>query len=310
MRDAGSKIKMKTYLDCIPCFFRQALEFSRLSGAGEKVQRRSLDAVAREVPRLSLEASPPEIAGIIHARLRKVTGSEDPYYGIKQKSNVLALSVYDKLKKKVVRARDPLLMAAELAIAGNIIDYGVKGSLNVEAELARILNMESKAIKRERRLLFDYSGFQRTLSKVNTILYLGDNAGETVFDRVLIEEIKNMDNGKKIIYAVKEGPIINDALAEDARFCGIDKLAGIVSAGCAAPGAVLSSCSKEFLRIYKEADMVISKGQGNFEALSCAGRDIFFMFMTKCAIVAREIRSNIGDIVLLHYTPRRCLHCR
>ncbi len=295
---------MKTYLDCIPCFFRQALESARMSGADEKKQKQVLDALAKKIVRIPLRSSPPEMARFIHGELRRITKNKDPYARIKKRSNQLALGIYDKLDRKVSRSPDKLLMAVELAIAGNIIDYGVKNSLNVDAELARIVDEESKTIRKENKAIFDYATFKRYLNRAGTVLYLADNAGETVFDRILIEEIKRRDNTKEILYAVKGSPAINDALREDAVSCGIDKIARVISSGADAPGTVLSLCSKKFLRIYRSADMVISKGQGNFEALSRSRRPVFFMFMAKCAVIAAEAGCNIGDIILLSRNQR------
>jgi hypothetical protein len=194
------------------------------------------------------------------------------------------------------------LTAVELAIAGNIIDYGVKNSLNVGEELKRILNREDKAIRKENGSLFNYKSFRGVLKRSKTILYLADNAGEVVFDRILIEEIKDAHKGKNIIYAVKEKPVINDALREDAVFAGIGEKATIISSGVDMPGTVLSLCSKEFLKIFKRADMIISKGQGNFEALSDCKRPVFFLFMAKCPVIAQHVRCGLGDVILLHKT--------
>ena len=116
----------------------------------------------------------------------------------------------------------------------------------------------------------------------------------------LIEQIKRVDKGKRVVYAVKERPVINDALIEDARMCGIDTVAEIVSSGSDAPGTLISLCSKEFLKLYKKAQMIISKGQGNFESLSRARRRIFFLFMAKCPVVAREVCCDVGNINLLY----------
>jgi hypothetical protein len=204
------------------------------------------------------------------------------------------------LKKKVSHSRDRLLTAVELAIAGNIIDYGARNTLDVEVELKRILREEHKTIKKGSSGLFSYPEFKRILKNAKTILYIGDNAGETVFDRILIEEIKNIYRDKRIIYAVKGRPIINDALTEDAHQCGIDKVAEIVSTGLGIPGTILSLCSKKFLRIYRDADMIISKGQGNFEALSEKRKPVFFLFMAKCPVVAKYVGCELGDIILLY----------
>lgn len=289
---------MKSCLDCIACFFKQALYSARISGVDEKEQKKVLDKIALLVPKISLENTPVEIARKVNKLLTEVTKNEDIYSQIKKNSNCLALKVYPLLKKKVSLSKDRLLKAVELAIAGNIIDYGAKSSLNIDEELERILKEENSLINKEDKSLFNYKDFKRTLKDSKTILYLADNAGETVFDRVLIEEIKAMDKNKSIIYAVKEKPVINDALIEDALASGINETAEVISSGSDAPGTVLSLCSKKFLKIYKNADMVISKGQGNFEALSSEKRDIFFLFMAKCQVIANNAGCNLGDIIL------------
>ena len=295
---------MKTYLDCIPCFFKQALEAARMAGADKRTQKRILNELAGVLPRFRLTSSPPEMGKVIYGLAKSVTKKDDPYARIKEKSNKLALSIYGKLKKKVNYSHNRLLMAVELAIAGNIIDYGVKNSLNVDAELTRILDEENKAIKKESKAIFDYENFEYALNRAKTILYLADNAGETVFDRILIEEIKKIDEDKNIIYAVKEKPVINDALMEDAITCGIDKVAQVISSGSDAPGTILSLCSKNFLRIYKKADIVISKGQGNFEALSTTKRQVFFLFMAKCPVIAKDVGCEVGDVILLYHSGK------
>ena len=296
---------MKTYLDCIPCFFKQALEAARKAGASAKVQKKILDELAGILPKISLTSSPPEIGKIIYALVSEVSGKKDPFLKEKKRSNELALGIYDKLSKRIDSSGDKLLLAVELAIAGNIIDYGVKNSLNVDVELAKILNEEKKVIKKESKAIFDYTRFKRALKHSKNILYLADNAGEVVFDRILIEQIKRMDEDKQIIYAVKEKPVINDALKRDAKDCGIGKVARIVSSGSDAPGTVLSLCSKDFLSMYREADMVISKGQGNFEALSKTKRPVFFLFMAKCRVIAKDIGCKVGDVILSYHRGKR-----
>jgi len=290
---------MRTYLDCIPCFFRQALDAARISGAGTGIQRRVLHEVAKTLPEFSLRATPPEIACIIYGIVRKATHHNDPYQKIRRQSNRLALMMYPELRSRVSASDDRLRKAVEMAIAGNIIDYGVKNSLNIKEELKKILLTEKHVFGKGNNVFIHYHDFKSVVKKAKNILYLADNAGETVFDRILIEEIKERDPHKKIIYAVKESPIINDALIGDAYQCGIDKIATVVSSGSSAPGTILSLCSREFLKMYKSADMIISKGQGNFEALSEEKKPIFFMLRTKCSVVAKDIGCSLGDIILL-----------
>ena len=290
---------MKTNLDCIPCFFRQALETARLSGANAVVQRKILHEVARTLPSFSLRASPPEIARSVYGIVKRATRQHDPYKKMKLRSNRLILRMYPDLRRRISAAEDRLLKAVEMAIGGNIIDYGVRNSLNVKEELKKILHTENQSFGRGNSQFIHYHDFVETISRARNILYLADNAGETVFDRILIEEIKKRDAHKKIIYAVRESPIINDALITDAYQCGIDKIAAVVSSGSDAPGTLLSLCSKEFLTIYKTADIVISKGQGNFETLSEEKKPIFFMLRAKCPVVAEHIGCSLGEILLL-----------
>lgn len=289
---------MRTYLDCIPCFFRQVLEGARIINASVEQQKRIIDGFARRIPEISLNASPPEIAGFGYALLTRISPSKDPYKEIKQKSNRIALRLLGKLRKKVSCSQERLLTAVELAIAGNAIDFGVKNNLNVNKELKKILAEENKNV--HKKSVFHYPEFKRALKSAKNILYLADNAGEVVFDRILIEEIKKEYPDKGIIYAVKAQPIINDALLEDAKICGIDKITRVISNGTDAPGTTLNKCSKEFKNIYRDSNMIISKGQGNFESLSQEKKPIVFLFMVKCPVVAKETASKIGDAVLLY----------
>ncbi|HUU49916.1 MAG TPA: ARMT1-like domain-containing protein [Nitrospinota bacterium] len=276
---------MKTYLECIPCFFKQALIASQIAGADEVTQKKVLDKLSQMIPDFSLEQKPPEMGKDIYALVRDVTGNPDPFKEIKYRFNKIALNLYPNLKKKVKESKDPLLTAIRLSIAGNVIDYGTPNSFNVDDEIDDTLKKDFA--------IFDYEKFKNSLTSTSQILYLADNAGEVVFDKILIEELN-----KEIIYVVRDEPIINDALIEDALFCEMDKVAKIISSGSDAPGTILEYCSKDFLEIYKNSKFVISKGQGNFEALSEETKPIFFLFKTKCYCSAKDVGCNIGDIIL------------
>lgn len=288
---------MKSCFDCIPCFFRQALEAGKLAHAGPLTLKKILDRIARTVPAFSLDSSPPEMGRIIHNTVKKMTKRRDPYRQIKARSNKLALGLYPRLKKRIAGSKNRLLTAAGLAIAGNIIDFGVKNSLNVDLELKKILQGRGEIPSSGR--LFRFPAFEKALKGPGPVLYLADNAGETVFDRLFIEEIRFQYPEKNIFYAVKGEPVINDATEEDARASGIHKTAAIISTGLDAPGTVLDLCSASFMRFYRKAGLIISKGQGNFEALSKEKKNIFFLFMAKCPVVASELGCRTGQAVLL-----------
>lgn len=276
---------MKTYLDCIPCFFRQALEEARIAGADESTQKRVMVELCRLIPNIRLNSSPAEMGRSIYQLIRSFTGKDDPYEKIKEESNIFALSLYPELKEKVKRSNDRLLTALKLAAAGNIIDYGVSHSFDIEKEIGESLDKDFA--------VFDYQDFKDGLKRTDQILYLGDNSGEIVFDKILIEELK-----KETTFVVRGRPIINDATIKDARFCGMNKVAKILSSGSDAPGTVLKFCSPDFLETYKEADFIISKGQGNFEALSNEKKSIFFILRAKCPVIAKSLGCKVGDTIL------------
>lgn len=145
------------------------------------------------------------------------------------------------------------------------------------------------------------------LKKAKSLLIIGDNAGETVFDRVLIEDFLNLN----ITYAVRSEPIINDATIEDAYASGLEKCATLISTGCNAPGVILDECNEEFLNIFNNADIIISKGQGNYETLSEEKKEIFFLLKAKCPVISEKLGVSVNDYVFKwNGTDRGCLGYR
>lgn len=277
---------MKTYLDCIPCFFRQALETARLVTSDEREIREVLNAVSSLIPEISLDASPPEIGRQVYRTINEVTGIEDPYRNLKEKYIGIATSLYPDLEEMVNSSEDRLLTAVRLSIAGNVIDFAANPQFQLTRDIEETMANDFG--------ICDYDEFRETLEEAKDILYLADNAGETVFDRLLIDEMR-----KPVRYVVRERPVINDATAEDAVLSGLDRVAEIISSGCDAPGTVLKFCSKEFLKIYTNADMIVSKGQGNYEALSQQNRPLFYLLKAKCPIIARDIGTQEGSTILM-----------
>ena len=277
---------MKSYLDCYPCFFIQAIRTSRMITSDEKKIWQILNELSLSLPEIHFGATPPEIGREVYRIISKRTGKKDPYRKIKEKCTRQALSLCPELKKLINSSEDRLMTAIRISIAGNIIDFGANFDFDLKKDVGTILSQDFS--------INHYREFCEALDKARKILYLADNAGETVFDRFLIEEIN-----KPVIYVVRAHPIINDATREDALLAGIDKVAEIVSSGCDAPGNILKFCSDEFLKIYRSADLIISKGQGNYEGLSDEDRPIFFLLKTKCHVIARDIGIDEGSIVLM-----------
>jgi uncharacterized protein with ATP-grasp and redox domains len=283
---------MKTYLDCIPCFFRQGLTAARMAGLNSRGQKEILDEIARIIPDIPLESSPPEIGRNVYKAIKEISGIEDPYKKVKKEYIELALRLYPELKKIVEKSKDPLLTAIRIAIAGNIIDFGVGEEFNVEETLNSTL--------KEDFAILDYQDFKDDLKEAEMILYIGDNAGETVFDRVLIEEI----NGN-VYYAVRGEPIINDVTFKDAIDSGIAEVAGIIPSGSDAPGTILKRCNQKFLGLFYKSDIIISKGQGNYETLSEVDKDVYFLLMVKCPVIARDIGVKEQSIIMLKHSMER-----
>ncbi len=281
---------MKTYLDCIPCFLRQALGVARVTTDDINVHRRVLNAVASLIPELPLEATPPEIAQQIYRITCQTTGSHDPYREEKRRANKKALALYPRLKKTVADSDDPLLTASKLAIGGNSIDLGPT------SRYADINSITASALD-TRLSINDYDKFYSSINDSQRILYLGDNAGEIVFDRILIEEIKQIKD-IRIDFVVRESPIINDATMADARYVSLDRVANLISSGSDAPATILAQCSAQMLELYHAADTIIAKGQGNFESLSEEGGNIFFLLKAKCEVIAELLGVSVGDAVL------------
>ncbi len=276
---------MKTYFDCLPCFLSQALRAARIATDDEKKIKKVLDEVGMMLKDIPLENTPPETGRLVYRKISEITGNLDPYKKLKKESTKTALSLYPTLKDRVEKSDNRLLAAIKIAIAGNIIDFGANWNFDLKNDLVEILGKSFG--------ICDYNRFKDRLDKADKILYLGDNAGECVFDRILIEEMK-----KPVIYVVRDKPVINDATYEDAVQAGIDKLANIISSGTDAPGTILKTCSSDFKNIYKESKFIISKGQGNYEALSNENHPIFFLLKAKCRVVADDLGVNEGDIIL------------
>ncbi len=276
---------MRTYLDCFPCFLSQALRAARMATDDETLIKRVLDDAGMMLRDIPLESTPPETGRWIYHKVSEITGVQDPYRAIKQESTREALALYPSLKERVAMSDRPLETAVKIAIAGNVIDFGPNRAFEIRREIDETLKKAPG--------IWDFERFMEGLSNASQVLYLGDNAGECVFDRILIEELD-----KPVVFVVREIPIINDATEEDAAAAGIDQTARIMSSGADAPGTLLHICSEEFINAYEQAPFIISKGQGNYEALSGEKRPIFFLLKTKCRVIADDLSLQEGDIVL------------
>jgi len=281
---------MRTNLDCLPCFLRQALEAARMVTQNEGIQRKVLNSVFSILSNVSVHTTPVEIAHLVHLRVKSITGDYDPYKEAKKKQNELALRYESTLSAQIAEMSNPLKAAMMFSAAGNAIDLAP--NCPIPDIYKRYMEMISKGFAWD-----DYELFLKKLARSKSLLYLGDNAGEIVWDKLLIEELLDHFD-MEITYAVRGLPILNDVTMEDAHFVGLDKVVKIISNGFDAPGTLLDRCSEEFLKRYKTSDLILSKGQGNYESLSEEQRPVFFLLNVKCPVIAVDIHCNVGDLVL------------
>ncbi len=284
---------MRSSLDCIPCFVSQGLNVARLATADEQVHERVMREVLRGASAADLSQPPARFGQSIHRLVRQLTGQVDPYRRIKEESNRLALALLPGWQQRLCAAGNPGPETVKLAIAANVIDFGIKGDMTPE-QIPAALEASFAAL-----LEGDIAEFFAAAGRARDILFLADNAGELVFDRLLLELLPR----EKITVVVKGGPAINDALRADAQVAGLEGLVALMDTGCDGAGIVLEACSPEFQRRFARADLIIAKGQANFESLDGCEKDIFFLFKVKCPVVARHIGYPVGSLALYHNIP-------
>jgi uncharacterized protein with ATP-grasp and redox domains len=278
---------MNVHLDCFPCFLKQALIALRLGTKDETVQEHILKSVLNDIKRSDMSKPPAYTTTFIHRTIRQLLG-RDPFKDIKSEYNQIALGLYPSLETIIRESPDPLRTSTRLAIAGNVIDFGIFTSIDIEGTIKRSLENELA--------VDDYGDFRNAVGASDEILYIADNAGEIVFDRLLVEELVSF--GKNVIVAVKGAPVINDATVEDAVESGLVQACNVIDNCSDAVGTILQWTSSEFKEIFKNTQLVISKGQGNFETLFGSRGNMFFLFQSKCHVVSRELGLSIGSMLL------------
>jgi uncharacterized protein with ATP-grasp and redox domains len=280
---------MRVYLDCFPCFLRQTLDAARSVTDDEAIHAQVMHQVLGLLRCMDARQTPPAVGQRIHRLIRQVTANPDPYRQRKQGSNRLALELYPQLKDRIRDSANSLETAARLAIAGNVMDFGICSSLDAAVLMGAI----DKALADEWNT--DCLGeFARAVNDARDILYLGDNAGEVVFDRLLIEELPY----EKVTYVVKGAPVINDATREDAAMVGMMDLVEVLENGSDAPGTILDDCSADFCNRFERSDLVLAKGQANYESLSGVDQDMFFILTAKCPVLAADLGCDVGQMIL------------
>ncbi|AEX85708.1 hypothetical protein Marpi_1305 [Marinitoga piezophila KA3] len=288
---------MYAKFECIDCIVSQIKTIigKNFDYLDEKEKFDLMKSVSTDLLKYSEYGKRPiELARVIYEKLgeKSETKTHDFYREEKQASNALFLEAYDELYKFLKDSDEPLKNAAKLSVLGNVIDYGIKNSFGeLEWELENSLKLKNFSLD-------DFDSFYETLQEAKILLYIHDNAGEIVLDKLFIKMIKEEFPEVHIISAVRSAPVINDVTLEDAKEVGLEEVASeVIESGSKIPGTLLSDVNQEFLIAYKQADIIISKGQGNFEGLNGESEKIYFALMAKCPVVARELKVDVGDII-------------
>lgn len=286
---------MQTTLSCVPCLIKQGIKIADFLNIdafkSEEMMREILDSLKKE----DYKNSPPHLAKNVYSIICKFARTDDPYKEIKEHYNKKFLGMEKELKKIVDNSADSFNTALKLAITGNIIDFGTEYKITKEFILEKLDEVHEKQLK-----INDSIEMYKKLEKANTLLYLGDNCGEIVLDKVFIEHLKSIFPDLKISYGVRGKAIINDVTLEDAKMVKMEEVAEVLDNGDGAPGTVIEDVSEKFKKIFYRSDIVIAKGQGNFETLSGIDReDVYMLFMAKCDVVAKKIGVESMSLICM-----------
>lgn len=282
---------MKLHLECVPCYIRQALEAAKMATNDRKLH----EQILRESLIVASEFDANGIGFVLQAKIKevmeKILPAVDPYRKVKEKYNRITLGLTDNLKEIIRNSKNSFETSLRISLAGNIIDFGPDTVLNKKILKEAIEKSLSQSLDNKKVKLL-----QKNINDAEKILFIGDNAGEIVLDKIFIENLPR----EKITYVVRGGPALNDVTMEDARMVGMIDFIRVITTGLNMPAAILPFCSTNFLDEYKKADLIISKGQGNYEALCDEDKNIFFLLKIKCPIVAENFNGKykVGDIVI------------
>lgn len=293
---------MHISIECYPCLLNQVLSTTQLCELDHRQKKEVMEFALKTMAQLPESTYPQEVMVTVNDHLKSTLGIAadvfDPYRELKEKSRKIALSFYDSIQCRIAESPHPLEFAIRCAVLGNIIDFGVKkhGILDVAEELRKIDELEFA--------IYDFDLFRQRLEDAFLILYIGDNVGEDVFDKALISQIRVRYPDKEIVFAVREQPVINDVTQEDAQAIGMERVARVISSGSIYPGTILKNTTKQFQEMFQTADLIIAKGQGNFETLYGEDQDnLFFLLRAKCEKVADCLDIELGSMVLKKNTP-------
>jgi uncharacterized protein with ATP-grasp and redox domains len=283
--------------ECIGCLFNQLLRAFKL--LDPSIPRQKILDAQKELMKFLINFNAennasPVVGRVAYGIVSSVLGLSDPYKRLKREYNQQALNIFDDVKKLIENSQDPLLEAILISALGNTIDLASQHEINFIEDLRKYGPKDLK--------INDYKQFREDLNKTCELLIIGDNAGEIVFDKLLILTLQDKYPHLKIIYSVRSAPIINDVTIKDAEFVGLTKLVPVVES-CATPGIEILLCGEDFKHLfYKQNEMILSKGQGNFESLygmHVPNKNIYYLLKAKCNLMERIFDVKMEDLIFM-----------
>ena len=276
--------------ECVTCIINQSVRVAEAIYATADLRNKLTSSVEVMSKNFSYNDTPPEIASYVYEKMAVIANKTDLYDDVKDASTKKALSFVPILKEKLQESKNKLLTATKIAVAGNVIDLAAAVEFDLEEELEKIFHTEFS--------YNDFDLFQDKLEDAKTVLVIGDNVGEHIFDYMFIETLKELYPSTKFSYMVRGNPIINDVTILEAKEAGFDELCELVDSGVNTPGFTYNRANDYSKELFDSTDLVISKGMGNYECMSPSHRqDICFLLKVKCEVVARSLEKNIGDII-------------
>jgi damage-control phosphatase, subfamily I len=282
---------MRAFNDCTHCYLKQMLSVFRIANMSEDKIRDVMVESMMFISTLDNHNNPSMNSSLAVLKAYEICGNYDPFHKLKVESNDFALGLESYLGDIMSNSEDRFWTALKISVAGNIIDAGITPDFDINIALNEITTKEFDHS--------DYDDFGHNLESAKNILILGDNSGEIVFDKFIVNELRDM--GKVVTYAVKSHPCLNDATREDVEYVGMDKISNIVYTGSKFVGATLEYCSKEFVDSIRNADIIVAKGQANYESLDdnhlCKNKT-YFVLRAKCQCIANHLGVKLGSIVI------------
>lgn len=275
---------------CVTCIINQSRRVADAIHADEALRQRIVETVEGMAPSFSFSDSPPEVASHVYEKMAVLANKSDLYDEVKVHSTRKAEALVPELRETIARAGDRLLAATKAAVAGNVIDLAAEVSFDLHEEVEKIFDTPFA--------LDDFERYRAALRQAETLLYIGDNVGEHLFDYLYIETLQQLFPALRITYMVRGCPIINDVTMKEALEAGFDRLCDLLDSGVNTPGFVYDRANEESRKRFDSADIIVTKGMGNYECLSPAPRGgVCYLLKVKCQVVANSLNAQIGDLV-------------